>query len=182
MGILLSRMATMIIMVPTFAFLPLLMKQSMTASGTEIGMVIATRTLVNAVFQMPFGKLADRWHKNKLLLIGSTVISIGLAAAPFAGSFTMLLLLFAVIGLGEAISWPALGALAAKEGHTYGHGSMMGVFNTAMNMGLFVGAMGVGALADAMGIAWAFYIVALFLFFSAIIAAGMIRPDHRPNR
>lgn len=181
MGILLSRMATMIIMVPTFAFLPILMKQSMTASGTEIGMVIATRTLVNAVFQMPFGKLADRWDKNKLLLIGSTVISIGLAAAPFAGSFTTLLLLFAVIGLGEAISWPALGALAAKEGHTYGHGSMMGVFNTAMNAGLFVGAMGVGAMADAMGIAWAFYIVALFLFLSAIAAAAMIKPDLRPD-
>lgn len=176
MGILLSRMATMIIMVPTFAFLPLLMQQHMTASGTEIGMVIASRTLVNAFFQMPFGSLADRWHKNRLLFIGSVIISIGLLAVPFAGSVIPLLLLFALIGLGEAISWPALGALAAKEGHTYGHGSIMGVFNTATNAGLFVGAMGVGALVDLLGIAWAFYIVALFLFLSAISAAIMIRP------
>lgn len=176
MGILLARMATMIIMVPTFAFLPLLMTRHMTASGTEIGMVIASRTIVNAVFQMPFGSLADRYNKNRLLLLGSTIISIGIFAVPFAVSFVTLLLLFALIGLGEAISWPAMGALAAEEGHLYGQGSMMGVFNTAMNTGIFVGAMGVGALVDILGIAWAFYLVAGFLFSSAIIAAAMIRP------
>ncbi len=176
MGILLSRMATMIIMVPTFAFLPILMKTYMTASGTEIGMVIASRTIVNAIFQLPFGNLADRWNKNRLLFIGSTIISIGILSVPFAGTFITLLLLFALIGFGEAISWPAMGALAAEEGHEYGQGAMMGVFNTAMSAGLFVGAMGVGALVDLLGVEWGFYIVALFLFLSAIAAVVMIRP------
>lgn len=176
MGILLSRMATMIIMVPTFAFLPILMKNYMTASGMEIGMVIASRTIVNAVFQLPFGNLTDRWNKNRLLFIGSTIISIGIFTVPFADRFIILLLLFALIGLGEAISWPTLGALAAEEGHIYGQGAIMGVFNTAMSAGLFVGAMGVGAMVDVMGIAWAFYLVALLLFLSTIAAAVMIRP------
>jgi MFS transporter, DHA1 family, multidrug resistance protein len=175
-GILLSRMATMIIMVPTFAFLPLLMKTYMSASGTEIGMVIACRTIVNAAFQLPFGNLADRWNKNRLLFFGSSLISIGLLCVPSAGSFVTLLLLFALIGLGEAISWPAMGALAAEEGRVYGQGSMMGVFNTAMSAGIFIGAMGVGALVDLLGIAWAFYIVALFLSSSAVVSLTMIRP------
>ncbi|MFW5936836.1 MAG: MFS transporter, partial [Desulfosalsimonas sp.] len=87
MGILLARMSTMIIMVPTFAFLPLLMTRQMNASGAEIGMVIACRTLINAVFQIPFGSLADRWKPNGLLLIGSTIISIGIFSVPFAVSF-----------------------------------------------------------------------------------------------
>lgn len=174
MGILLSRMSTMIIMVPTFAFLPLLMKQYMTASGTEIGMVIAIRTFVNALLQMPFGSLADRWNKNGLLLVGSIIISIGMLAVPLAGSFTTFLLLFAFIGFGEAVSWPALGALAAREGKIYGHGSMMGVFNMAINAGLFIGAMGVGAMVDLLGIEWAFYIVALFLFLSTVLSAILI--------
>lgn len=176
MGILLSRMATMIIMVPTFAFLPLLMRQNLAASGTEIGMVIASRTLVNALFQIPFGSIADRWHNNRLLFIGSTIISIGMLAVPFAGSLAALLLLFALIGLGESIAWPTLGVLAAKEGETYGQGSMMGIFNAAMNAGLFLGAMGVGFLVDLLGISWAFYIVAAFLFSSTVVAAAMIRP------
>ncbi|MBR9982810.1 MAG: MFS transporter [Desulfatitalea sp.] len=176
-GILLSRMATMIIMVPTFAFLPILMKNFITASGIEIGMVIASRTIVNALFQMPFGHLADRWDKNRLLFFGNTIISIGILSVPFAGSFTMLLLLFGLIGFGEAISWPAMGGLAAEEGRIYGQGSMMGVFNTAVSTGLFMGAMGVGALVDLLSIAWAFYIVALILFLSAIASAIMIRSE-----
>ncbi|MFP4453444.1 MAG: MFS transporter [Desulfobacterales bacterium] len=174
-GILLARMSTMIIMVPTFAFLPLLMSRQMDASGTEIGMVIACRTLVNAVFQVPFGNLADRWNQNLLLLAGSTIISIGIFSVPFAVSLIPLLLLFAAIGLGEAMSWPAMGAMAAEEGNKYGQGSMMGVFNMAMNAGLFIGAMGVGALVDLLDIAWAFYTVAIFLFFCAVAAAAMIR-------
>lgn len=175
MGILLARMSTMIIMVPTFAFLPLLMTRQMNASGAEIGMVIACRTLINAVFQIPFGSLADRWKPNGLLLIGSTIISIGIFSVPFAVSFIPLMLLFAVIGLGEAVSWPAMGAMAAEEGNEYGQGSMMGVFNMAMNAGIFIGAMGVGALVDVLGIEWAFYIIALFLFSCATVAAAMIR-------
>lgn len=174
-GILLARMSTMIIIVPTFAFLPLLMTRQMSASGSEIGMVIACRTLVNAVFQVPFGKLADHWNQNRLLLAGSTIISTGIFFVPFAVSFVPLLLLFGLIGLGEAVSWPAMGAMAAEEGQKYGQGSMMGAFNMAMNMGLFIGAMGVGALVDLLGISWAFYTVALFLFFCAVAAAAMIR-------
>lgn len=174
-GILLARMSTMIVIVPTFAFLPLLMTRQMSASGSEIGMVIACRTLVNAVFQVPFGKLADRWNRNRLLLAGSTIISIGIFFVPFAVSFVPLLLLFGVIGLGEAVSWPVMGALAAEEGQKYGQGSMMGAFNMAMNAGLFIGAMGVGALVDWLGISWAFYTVALTLLFCTVAAAAMIR-------
>ena len=174
-GILLARMSTMIIIVPTFAFLPLLMTRQMAASGSDIGMVIACRTLVNAVLQVPFGKLADRWNQNRLLLAGSAIISIGIFLVPFAVSLVPLLLLFGLIGLGEAVSWPALGALAAKEGQKYGQGSMMGAFNMAMNAGLFIGAMGVGALVDLLGIDWSFYTVAFFLTISAVAAALMIQ-------
>jgi MFS transporter, DHA1 family, multidrug resistance protein len=175
MGILLSRMATMIIIVPTFAFLPILMMRHMTASGTEIGLVIATRTLLSAFFQVPFGSLADRWNKNGLLFIGAMLVSFAMMAVPFAHSLSILLLLFALIGLGEAISWPALGALAAQEGPVYGHGAMMGIFNMAINLGLFIGAMGVGAVVDLLGIAWAFYMVSAFLFVSTIASCLMIR-------
>lgn len=180
-GMLIARMATMIIMIPTMAFLPILMQAFLGSGGTEIGLVVASRTLVNAVLQTPFGRLADRWHKNRLIFIGSTIISLGMLAVPFAGSFAALMLLFALIGLGEAISWPALGALATEEGRTYGQGSMMGVFSMAMSAGLFIGAMGVGALTDLLGIAWAFYIVALVLFLSIIAAATMIGPTIPPE-
>ena len=180
-GILLARMSTMIIMVPTFAFLPLLMTRQMGASGSEIGMVIACRTLVNAILQVPFGRLADRWDQNRLLLAGSIIISAGMLLVPFAPSFFGLLFLFAVIGLGEAVSWPAMGALAAKEGKKFGQGSMMGVFNMAMNLGVFIGAMGVGSLVDLFSIDWAFYAVGIALIVCAIAAYAMILNPSNPS-
>lgn len=180
MGILLARMATMIIMVPTFAFLPVLMTRQLGSSGSEIGMVIACRTLVNAFFQVPFGRLADTRDPNRLLMIGSIMIGISMICVPFARGFVPLLLLFAVIGLGEAVSWPAMGALAAREGKQFGQGSMMGVFNMAMNLGVFIGAMGVGALVDLLSIDWAFYTVGITLIACAVTAAAMIRHDPVP--
>jgi MFS family permease len=86
-------------------------------------------------------------------------------------------ILFVIIGMGEAIVWPALGALATEEGRHYGQGSMMGVFNMAMSLGIFVGAMGVGSLVDIIGLAWAFYIVAVFLFISTVAAVRLIGPS-----
>ncbi len=174
MGMLLSRMATMIIMIPSIAFLPLLMKAFMNSTGIEIGLVVASRTLVNAVLQTPFGRWADYWYKGRIIFIGSTIISIGVFAVPFAGDLMQLMLLFALIGLGEAVVWPALGALATEEGRHYGQGSMMGVFNMAMSGGLFVGAMGVGSMVDFIGLAWAFYIVAVVLFVSTVVAVRLI--------
>jgi MFS family permease len=44
LGILLSRLATMTVMVPTMGFLPLLMTQRMQATGVQIGIVMAIRT------------------------------------------------------------------------------------------------------------------------------------------
>lgn len=174
MGMLLSRMVTMIIMIPSIAFLPILMKESINATGIEIGLVVASRTLVNAVLQTPFGKWADYWHKTRIIFIGSTIISVGIFLVPFARDFLQLVGLFAVIGLGEAAVWPALGALATEEGRHYGQGSMMGVFNMAMSAGLFMGAMGVGSIVDIIGLSWAFYIVAVLLFVCTVAAVKLI--------
>jgi MFS transporter, DHA1 family, multidrug resistance protein len=174
-GILLARMSTMIIMVPTMAFLPLLMNQWFAASGKQIGMVIAGRTLVNAVLQTPFGRMADRLDKVMLLKIGSIVISGVIFLVPMADSFWWLLLLFMILGSGEAIIWPVLGALAAEDGRRYGQGTMMGVFSLAMSSGVFVGAIGAGLSMDLLGLSWSFFIIGIIVLILTLAAAGLIR-------
>lgn len=177
MGMLLSRMATMLIMVPTMAFLPLLMVQFMEASGTKIGVVVASRTLVNAALQTPFGRWVDTGEKNNLLLAGSCLISLTMFLVPQAGGFFQLILLFMCMGVGEAIVWPALGAMAAEEGRAYGQGAMMGVFNLAMSVGVFFGALGAGLLMDLFGLPWVFYLIAIFLLCTSLLAKAMIGTD-----
>jgi MFS family permease len=173
-GILLARMATMIVMVPTMALLPLLMHQWFQATGLQIGMVIAARTLVNALLQTPFGRLADRIDKVRLLQIGCLVVSIVMCLVPLAGNFWVLLGLFVVLGSGEAIIWPTLGALATEEGRHYGQGAMMGVFNLAMSSGVFIGAIGSGLISDLLGLNWAFLLTGILVFGLSLVATRLI--------
>ncbi len=179
LGVLLSRMATMMIMMPTMAFLPILMTQLMDSSGIEIGIVIGIRTLVNALFQPSFGKLADKSNKLKLLLIGSIVVGITMFFVPFPRSLPVLIALFVVMGVGEALVWPVLGAYAIEEGRRYGQGSMMGVFNMAVSAGVFLSSFMAGLFMDLFGLGFAFYSIGLIVIMSAVVASWMIVTGER---
>jgi DHA1 family multidrug resistance protein-like MFS transporter len=176
-GILLARMATMIVMVPTMALLPLLMHQWFQATGMQIGMVIAARTLVNAVLQTPCGRLADRVDKAKFLRLGCLVISAVMCLVPLAGNFWVLLGLFVILGSGEAIIWPTLGALATEVGRQYGHGSIMGGFNLAMSAGVFIGAIGAGFTSDWLGLNWSFLLIGILVFALSLFATRLINKE-----
>jgi MFS transporter, DHA1 family, multidrug resistance protein len=174
MGILLARMAVTVVVVPSMAFLPLLMSRGLGASGVEIGLVIAARTLVSAALQPFFGKTADRGNKVFMLVSGCLLISAAIFTVPFATSFWLLVTIFVLLGLGEAVVWPTLGALAAEEGRFYGQGAMMGVFNLSMSAGVFLGALGAGAVMDLFGLQYAFFLVSLFVLVCTLIGAGLI--------
>ena len=174
-GILLARFSTMIIMVPTMAFLPLLMTQRLSATGLQIGLIIACRTLVNAVLQIPAGKYADEHNKIKLLVGGCICLSAAIIIIPHIDSIGMMLLTYTVIGLGESIIWPVLGAYASQEGKArYGHGTMMGVYSLAMSAGVFTGATLAGFSMDSWGIDWAYYSTGAAVFTISMIGVMMI--------
>ncbi len=179
-GILLARFVTMIIMVPSMAFLPLLMTQTIEASGLQIGLVIACRTLVNAVLQVPAGKVADRSNKLLLLVSGCIWLSGVIMMIPFMKSFAMFLIIYCLLGCGEAIIWPVLGAYASIEGRRhYGHGTMMGVFSLAMSGGIMAGALLAGLSMDNWGIDFAYFVTATTVFVGAAGAALLIGRGER---
>ncbi len=175
-GILIARFATMLMMVPTMAFLPLLMSAWPGNSSFQIGVVIACRTLMNAVLQMPFGRLADRYDKVSLMLSGCVCMAMAVFLIPLMTTFPAMVGMYLFLGFGEAILWPVLGAYAAEEGRAhFGHGTMMGVFNLAMSAGVFTGAMLAGMSMDTWGIRHAFQATALAILILPFVAAALIR-------
>ncbi|THB78971.1 MAG: MFS transporter [Desulfobulbaceae bacterium] len=185
LGILIARFATMIIMVPTMAFLPLLMNERMSATGVQIGMVIACRTLVNAILQIPAGTVADRYDKRFLLFSGCVGICSCLALIPLVPNLTMMLVLYCVLGCAEAIIWPVLSAYASIEGKNhYGHGAMMGVFSLAMSLGVFIGATVSGKVMDIWGVDaayWSTALVVMLLCSGALLMIGNRQSDPRSD-
>jgi MFS family permease len=180
-GMLLPRIGTMIVMIPTIGFLPILMDRLMGATGVEIGIVISARTIVTAGLQFPFGKIADRYNKVVLILAGCLVISVGVFLMPLAADFLQLVWLSVLIGVGEALIWPTLGAIAVEEGHRYGQGSMMGVFNMAMSGGILIGSLVAGSFMDLIGLEYVFYTVSVILAVSAV-AGGLLIARRGPTR
>ena len=182
-GILLARLVTMVIMVPSMAFLPLLMTQTIGASGLQIGFVIACRTLVNAVLQVPAGKVADKYNKLFLLITGCICLSGVIMLIPLMKTFVMFLLIYCLLGFGEAIIWPVLGAYASIEGRKrYGHGTMMGVFSLAMSGGIMAGAMLAGLSMDVWGIEFAYFVTAATVLIGTSVAALLIRSGEREDK
>ena len=180
-GVLLPRMGTMIIMVPTLAFLPILLDQMMGATGIEIGIVISARTIVNAGLQTPFGRMADRHNKVALILTGCLIAGTCVFLMPFAADFLQLVLLSVCMGIGEALVWPTLGAIAVEEGHRYGQGSVMGVFNMAMSVGILMGSLVAGSFMDLFGLEYVFYTTSVILAVSAV-TGGLLIARGEPAR
>jgi MFS transporter, DHA1 family, multidrug resistance protein len=175
-GILLARCGTMIIMVPTMAFLPLIMSEWEGSSGLLIGIVIAGRTLVNALLQVPFGKLSDRYNKLTLLTGGAICLVLAVVCIPWMKNFTQMLLLYLFLGAAEAAVWAVLGAYASIEAKKhYGHGTMMGVFAMAMSLGVFLGAVISGVTMDKWGMVVAFTVSGGTVLGISLTAAAMIR-------
>lgn len=174
-GILLARFGTMIIMVPTMAFLPLIMSNWQETSGLQIGIVIAARTLVNASLQVPFGKLSDRYNKLIILIISSICLAVTVMCIPWMSDFTSMLILYILLGAEEAAVWAVLGAYASIEAKEhYGHGTMMGVFSLAMSGGVFTGAVFSGTTMDILGMHAAYAIASGTVVIISLAAVTMI--------
>ena len=179
-GILLARFATVLMMVPTMAFLPLMMADWPGSGSVQAGVVIAGRTVMNAVLQAPFGRLTDRCDKVRLLVAGCVCMSVAIWMVPEMTGFATMLGVYLFLGFGEAVLWPVLGAWAAEEGRThFGHGTMMGVFILAMSAGVFTGAMLAGLSMDSWGMRHAFHLTAAAVLVLPLVAAVLIRAGER---
>jgi MFS transporter, DHA1 family, multidrug resistance protein len=175
-GILIARFGTMIVMVPTMAFLPLIMSAWQETTGLQIGIVIAGRTLVNALFQVPFGKLSDRTSKLPILVISSCSLALTIYWIPWMDSFLTMFIIYLFIGAEEAAVWAVLGAYASIEAKQhYGHGTMMGVFSLAMSIGVFTGAVLSGITMDIWGTVAAYAVASSAVLGFTLVAVLMIR-------
>lgn len=177
LGILLARGSTMLIPIPTMAFLPLLMASwhGEQYSGVVVGLVIACRTLVNAVLQIPFGRMADHANKLRMFVCSSIGLAFVLVVIPYCRSFPMLMLVYMLLGAVEAFIWAALGTFASLEAKAhYGHGTMMGMYGLAMSIGVFTGGILAGFSMDFFGVTRAYQVIAGMVLVPSLFAASLI--------
>lgn len=151
-GIAVYRMVSAVQMGLWFSFLPLLAVEALHISRSRLGILMAVYMLVNSLLQVPFGRLADRSSKRRLIVLSGWLVSGAFMTILFARDFWDLLLISAVAGSMGALAQPALTALAAGEGKQGGMGAVMGVLSMALSIGMMLGPVTAGLLSDHVGL------------------------------
>jgi len=141
-------------------FLPVFAAMHMDLSPTFIGILITVNIVLLSLLLPYLGKIADRFNRRIMVILGSTISIVFLALVPLTHSFWQLLGLCILGAFGGAISIAASSALTVDEGRKFGMGFTMAVFTMAMSIGMTIGPLLSGVVADFANINSTFYFAA----------------------
>lgn len=170
-ALLIVAVLTTLMTVSFMAFLPSLAVK-LSIDPDHIGIIISVGMLLAGALQIPFGKFSDHLDKKgKLFQIsaGTSVSMVSLVIMPFCPDFAALLVAGSFLGLGTAISMPAIMSLSMGMGRKVGMGSWMGIINSARSISFLAAPLIAGIVMDHMGINMVFYVIGLLSFFCGIL-------------
>jgi MFS family permease len=164
-----------------------------TGSATDLGLVVATRTIFNVVFLLFGGVLADRLPKH-LLMVGSNLVAAAsqVTAAGLVFSHTatvpLLMVLAAVNGTASALSMPASSAVLPRLVPAEERQQANAVNRLSQNFAQIIGAPLAGIVVAAVGSGWGLAVDGLSFGLSAASFAlmrvpegGVTGPPERPH-
>ncbi len=96
-GIFSTRLLGLFMILPTFSLYAQTLKG---ASATRVGLAIGIYGLTQALFQLPFGILSDRFGRKRIITLGLILFALGSLMAAFAHSIDMVILGRALQGSG----------------------------------------------------------------------------------
>jgi MFS transporter, DHA1 family, multidrug resistance protein len=156
------------------AFIPLLANKRIGLSASLIGIMLAARTPVS-ILQSYTGRLADRWNRRSMVLLGGIASVVSITFLPQSIGFWTLLLAYICVMLGQAFGTPASNAYVVQEGRTYGMGATTTMYMMAMHIGNGVGPVALGGIADWLGLEFAFYTAAICMAIGVALFGWIVR-------
>jgi MFS transporter, ACS family, D-galactonate transporter len=92
-----------------------LVKNELSLSATQLGILLSAFFYTYAPFQIVSGWLVDRFDANWLIALGVFVWSAATVGTGFAHGFLFLLLMRLLLGIGESVSYPSYSKIIAKH-------------------------------------------------------------------
>lgn len=129
-------------------FYPLLAATVSGLGEASIGIVLSAYMTGEAVFQIPFGFLADRFPRPPQIILGSTLAPLFLLAIPFLKQVWMIMLVTFCMAMFSALARASILAIRTELGRTHGMGTLAGLQGGAFAAGQMVGPLASGIVAD----------------------------------
>jgi MFS family permease len=152
------------------------LRHGLDITNTDIGLLVAVSSLVGAVATLPFGVLADRVTRTRVL--GATIVLWGVAMlwSATATSFGNLLLARLFLGAVTASAGPMVASLVGDWFGSWERGRIYGVILAGEYLGAGVGFAVTGNIA---AISWraAFVILAFPAFVLALVVWRLREPE-----
>ncbi len=166
-------------------YVPIHAEDRLLSSGTELGILVAAGTIMMGILQGYTGKLADRYSKTMLVILGQASNTIFFFVIPFTSTFTELLVVRLLMSIGGALTLPAIAAITTEIGKDHGMGSAHGLFNMAMTLGYSAWPLLVAPIAQSwLGVDWVFHISGIvgFIGFAAFYIIARMEKGHYGKR
>ncbi len=121
-------------------------------NATDVGIIYLVYGGSTALFNIYFGRQADRGAKKILIFTGCLLGALSFASLLLANAMITVTILFAGLGMGLGMANPAAAALIADTTSASRRGEVYGIFNTARMSGVVIGPLVAGLTADLHGV------------------------------
>ena len=135
------------LMVPLLPFI----KEDLGLSFTEVGLLRSVFSGATAILQIPAGILAETMGEFWLLVLGNVWVGIGLVAMGLSASFTALLALSFLGGLGGGAQHPLASSMVSRAYDDGGRSTAVGTVNFSGDIGKMIAPLMAGAVAISFG-------------------------------
>ncbi|UCC65118.1 MAG: MFS transporter [Anaerolineae bacterium] len=105
----------------------------------QFGLAAGGYGLASALSQTTLGQVGDRFGRKPSIVVGLCLFSAQFAGLVFTASFGLVMLSFAIAGLGEGLVSPALGAFLVDISEERHRSRVMGIRTSASSLGGVVG-------------------------------------------
>ncbi|HTR94344.1 MAG TPA: MFS transporter [Trebonia sp.] len=141
--------------------------------------VISAFALMRVAFALPAGRLVDRFGSRRVMATGIAVVAVSSVLAGFSQSFTQLLVLRGVGGLGSAMFSVSAQALLLASVPSSQRGRASGLYTGGFLLGGITGPA-LGGVVAAWSLRAPFFLYGALLVVPAVIAAVALRSASRP--
>lgn len=138
-------------------------------NSASIGIITAVYPTVWGFGQLFTGKMSDVYSKKKMLFWGMLLQGLAILSIPTSSTFSLLIILSSLLGLGTALVYPTFLATIAQATSPKQRAESIGTFRLWRDLGYAFGAVISGITADIFGIEYAIYLIGGLTVISSLI-------------